>query len=117
MDISMKPSIKATLLSALVFPGLGQIILKRYYRAAILFSVSLIALYILITSIIEKATAISEKIISGQIAPNTEAIAKMISESSAGYDASITNTATSALIIVWLFAIIDAFFIRSKNTD
>ena len=111
----MNPSIKATLLSALVFPGMGQFILKRYYRATVLASVALIALYILVTSAIEKAVAISEKIIAGEIALDINTLSKTISESAAGADASLTNTATITLIIAWLLAIADAWLVGHRH--
>lgn len=105
----MNTSTKATLLSALVFPGLGQFILKRYYRATLLASVALIAFYILVTSSIEKAVAISDKIITGEVALDANAISRMISESATGSEASLANAATTALVAAWLLAIVDAY--------
>lgn len=111
----MSPSHKATLLSALVFPGAGQYILKRYYRATGLASVTLVTLYILLTSAIEKATAISDKILNGEIAPDITTISKAITDSAVASDATQTDLATVLLILAWLAAIIDAWFIGHSN--
>ncbi|MFH2119839.1 MAG: hypothetical protein ABIJ25_05510, partial [Pseudomonadota bacterium] len=45
----MKSAIKAALLSALVFPGLGQMYLKRYVRGLIPMVLTLTGLGVLIT--------------------------------------------------------------------
>jgi len=108
----MNPHTKATLLSALVFPGLGQLTLKRYYRATLMISACLISLYIIINSAIEKAMEISQKIVSGEIPYDTTTISRMIEESSAGASASTTNSALSIVTFIWLWAMIDAYFIN-----
>lgn len=111
----MTPFTKATLLSALVFPGAGQLLLKRYYRAVSLAAIALFAVYILVISAINKALEISNKILSGEVAPDIATISKLITASSSTSDASQINVATILLIISWLLAIIDAWFIKHNS--
>lgn len=108
----MTPTTKATLLSAFVLPGLGQFILKRYYRAWTLVLTTLLAITIIIVSSVQKALAISEQIVRSGMIPDINTISRMVAESTAGMDPAIINTATFAIIAAWLVAIIDARFIK-----
>lgn len=111
----MKRSTKAALLSGLVFPGLGQFLLKRYLRGTALVTVALVALYILITNIIEITIVISNKIIAGEVALDANTISVIITELHAGSEAQLINAATMAIIISWLLAIIDAYLIGRED--
>jgi hypothetical protein len=105
----MKKSSKAVLLSALVLPGAGHVFLKRYVSAMVLIGISLAALYVLISTAVEQALQISEKILNGEIQPDIASIAQMVSESSIGAETQLVSLSTTALILVWLVSIIDSF--------
>ncbi|MGB5606402.1 MAG: hypothetical protein WBN51_07750 [Gammaproteobacteria bacterium] len=116
----MKKSTKAALLSAFVFPGLGHIYLKKYMPGVVLIGVSFVAIIYLITKAIEKALQISEKIQSGDVQLDIEAITELVSKQSIGADAQLLNIATIALIICWLTGIIDSYrvgCVRNKNDE
>lgn len=105
----MKKSTKAALLSAFLFPGVGHIYLKKYTAGVMLAGVSFAAIYYLITKAIAKAFEISEKIQSGDIQLDIEAITKLVSQQSSGTDAKLLNLATIALVICWLIGILDSY--------
>ena len=63
----MKISLKAALLSALVFPGCGHLILKKYLAAALLAGISIACVYFMLTSSLKIAEDIVAQIQSGQI--------------------------------------------------
>lgn len=105
----MKISTKAVLLSALVFPGAGHVYLKKYTTGLLLASVSFIAIYYLISNVIEKAFYISEKIQSGDIKLDIAAITESVSQESNGADIQLLNITTFAIIICWLIGIIDSY--------
>lgn len=112
----MKVRTKATLLSALVFPGMGQILLKRYYRAALFCLVALGSLAILVNIAIEQALVISDQIISGQVATDIHSISVLVTQS-ASKDAAQSRTVTDILLVVWVLSILDTrlFGIPGKN--
>jgi hypothetical protein len=105
----MKKPSKAVLVTAFVLPGLGHYLLKRYISAAILISVSLVLSYVLISTAIERALVISDKILKGEIQPDLLDITRLASESSTGDGASFVGYVTTALIAVWVVALLDIF--------
>ena len=104
----MNNKIKALLLSALVFPGTGQFLLKRYHLGGILASVALISLGVILVSTVEQSLRIAEKIQAGDIPLDVIAISNQILEQPASTDGFLINTAWISLIIVWLISIIDS---------
>lgn len=116
----MKQSIKATLLSAFVFPGLGHVFLRKYIPGIVLVSASFAAIYYLISKTVERALELAEKIQSGDVPLDVEAITELASKQSAGTDDQLLNIATAALVICWLFGIIDSYRVgrvRDKKND
>ncbi len=61
----MKKSMKAALLSALVYPGTGHFSLKKYTWGGIFAGTFSVPLYFMITDIISKAEQVVEQIKSG----------------------------------------------------
>lgn len=112
----MKKSTKAVLLSALVFPGAGHLLLKKYIHGAILAGTASYGLYFLISRMIEKALQIAEKIESGEVQPDLAVITELVSSQSTGAEARSLNIATAALIISWLIGIVDSYRVgRAKD--
>lgn len=105
----MKKSTKAALLSAFVFPGVGHIYLRKYAAGVLLAGASFAAIYYLITKAVERAFEISEKIQSGDVQLDVEAIAELVFQQSSGTDAQILNIATIILVIFWLIGIFDSY--------
>ncbi len=117
----MKKSTKAALLSALVFPGLGHIYLKKYLPGLVLAGASFAALYYLIADATDKAFEIVDKLQSGDAPADIDSITAMLSQQPAGADAQLLNVATIALVICWLVGIVDSYRVGSaadkKNDD
>jgi hypothetical protein len=105
----MKKSVKAALMSALIVPGAGHLYLRRHLMGGVLVGATLIALYILVSSALEKAQAITDKILSGEVQPDILAIAELVRNQSQGGDAPLVEFAIPAVIIAWLIGIIDSF--------
>jgi len=104
----MKPSAKAALLSALVFPGAGHIFLKRYATGIVLIGIAAIATYWLIADAVHVAFAISDKIASGDMPLDASAITSMVERQSQQVVTSST-LATYALGLSWLIGIVDSY--------
>jgi hypothetical protein len=111
----MNNSLKGALLSGLVFPGLGQIVLKHYKRGAIIMLTVLVSLSVIIIEAVQKAFTILEKIGSegGTIDMNT--ILTAASQASTTSDNLIFSFALLLIIFCWIIGVVDAFRIGKKK--
>ncbi len=105
----MTKSIKAALLSALVFPGAGHFFLKRYLRGLVLTSATIASLYFLISGVVTKALHITEKIQRGEVQLDIEAITELVSAQPTGSEMQVITIASYALMIAWFIGIIDSY--------
>ena len=105
----MKKSTKAVLLSALVFPGVGHIFLKKYIPGVALVAASCAAIYYLIAKTVERVLQITEKIQSDDAELDVMAITELVSKQSLGTEAILLNVATIAFIICWLIGVFDSY--------
>ena len=105
----MRSSTKAALLSGLIFPGMGHLVLKQYLRGSVLMLSALIASSIIVTAVIQRALTIVDRINSGEISVETGAIAEMVSNSTNGVDSPIESISVIVLGACWLIGIIDSY--------
>ena len=100
---------KASLLSALVFPGTGHLYLKRYLSGTALASIAVGALYYLVSAGIEKAIEIAEKIQLGEVQPDIETIIELVSNQSNSTDLRLNSIASIVLFFSWVIGIVDSY--------
>ena len=105
----MTTSIKAALLSALVFPGAGHFFLKRHIQGIILTSATIASLYFLIAGVVEKALHIADKIQRGEVQPDVAAIAELVTAQPTVSEMHVITIASYVLIIAWLIGIVDTY--------
>ncbi|MCX5870761.1 MAG: hypothetical protein NTY00_09050 [Deltaproteobacteria bacterium] len=105
----MKKSMKAALLSAFVFPGVGHIYLKRYMPGVVLVGASLAGCYYVISKTVERALQIVGKIQSSDVQLDVTAITELVSKQSTGTEAQLINIATTVIFICWIIGIIDSY--------
>lgn len=108
----MKKSVKAALLSALVYPGAGHFFLKKYALCAVFSCTFSVPLYFIISEIVAKAENIVEQIKNGEIPLDIAAI----SESLSSANAQELNIKMYVLVIVWLLGIVDSYRIGRSKT-
>ncbi|MBX2808553.1 MAG: hypothetical protein KTR20_07965 [Cellvibrionaceae bacterium] len=113
----MKPATKAALLCALVFPGSGQFYLKHRLRGLCFSSVAAIALFVLITAAIEVANALAAEIVSNPSALDIMAIHTLIEQSMTVFQQTPPRIAKAAIIVVWLWSSIDAYYLGKKIAE
>ena len=114
----MKKSTKAALLSALVFPGMGQFHLKKYIPGVVLAGSAFAGLYFLITKTLERTLHRVDEIQSGAAPLDSAAISALLLKQPAGTEAQLLNAATAVLIIAWLMSIVDSYRIgRAQDKD
>lgn len=105
----MKLSYKAALMSALVAPGAGHYILKSYVKAAIFFSCTAFAIYMIMKSVVERANNIVLQIESGSVPLDVQSISELVKQSGASTDVGFAEYFPYVFIIVWGVAMLDAF--------
>ena len=105
----MKRSSKVALLSGLILPGIGHIVLKQYLRGSVLMLFALVALSVIVTRIYQRALTVVDRINSGDIPVDAGAIAEMVSNSTSAADSLIENIALLVLAACWLIGIIDSY--------
>jgi len=101
----MKKSLKAALLSGLVFPGAGQVYLGCRWRGwAFIVAVFLIFAYVVIHITVNAYREIAAAAAKG-VAIDIPAIQKSVAANS---DAA-TTAALALLVLLWIAAILDAY--------
>jgi hypothetical protein len=105
----MNKSVKAALLSAFVYPGLGHFFLKKYGRFAIFSGTFSIPLYFIISDIIEKAEHIVKQIKNGEIPLNLAAISESLSSNVVAANTQELNILLYVLVAIWGIGVIDSY--------
>lgn len=105
----MKQSIKAALLSGLLFPGLGHLSLKQRKRGWILIWTSLLAIVAMVVIATQQALAVVDDMMTGDVPLDSASITQMIDASSSGTLEMLANGCLLILLGCWLFGIIDSF--------
>jgi len=105
----MKQSLKAALFSAFIFPGSGHFLLKKPVHGSLLAVVSILCVWALLSTALEKAQEISLKIQSGEIPLDISRITEEVSKQVAGGGTQLTDIATYLLLICWLLGIVDSY--------
>ena len=110
----MKKATKGALFSGLVFPGLGQIVLKHYVRGAIIVVTVLGSLTLFIMKAVENALTIVEQMELEGGSISMEDITEAANRASA---ASVDPTLNLALVVIlfcWIAGTIDAWWVGRK---
>ncbi len=110
----MKYSLKGALLSGLVFPGLGQLALKRYRSGVSLILITMGGLFVIMRIIVQQAYAILDKIQVEGGTPDMEAITRAVAHSSTPSDSLIINLVMLLMVLCWLFGIVHAYRIGKR---
>nr|WP_315398469.1 DUF6677 family protein [uncultured Duganella sp.] len=105
----MKPSTKAALVSALIFPGLGHLVLKRPMRGCLFIVPALLAIGFLLRTTLALASALVAEIDSGKLALDPLDILARIHAS--GVDNPATNAASLVILLCWVGSVADAFWL------
>jgi hypothetical protein len=107
----MKQTTKAALLSALLFPGLGQLlVLRRAIRGCFFLVPAAIAFLWLLGDVMQTANSIAEQIASGALPLDPSLISERIAAS--GGNGLAPQIAGGILIGAWLGSILDALLTR-----
>jgi hypothetical protein len=111
----MNNSQKGAFWSGLVFPGLGQVVLKHYKRGAVIIVTALAGLSVIVVEAVKKAFSILEKIGSEGRAIDMNTILDVASQASTNSDSLIFYFAVLLITFCWIIGVIDAFTIGKKK--
>ena len=105
----MKLSNKALLYSALIFPGGGHFLLRRYLPGSLLTAVAFACLVLLVAHAIDAAQKVSEQILLGEIPLDLGLIREAVTTQAAAAESPATTVATWLLAACWIVAAFDAW--------
>lgn len=105
----MKQSIKGVLLSGLIFPGLGQVLLGAGKRGWLIIFVTVVFLGAIVVAATQKALVILETLGKEGKPLNSDAISEAAIRASADSGSASFSFFLLALALCWLFSIIDAY--------
>jgi hypothetical protein len=109
----MNRSVKAALMSALVFPGAGQLFLKRGARACLFLLPTFGAIALFVSQAMEQATLIANQILDGTIPTDPVALAARLEQS--GGDTTLGTAAAIVMVVCWIGSIVDAYLLGRSD--
>ena len=113
----MKLTIKVILLSALVYPGIGHFVLKKYLLCTLFLSSTTYLMVSLINDIYSMLNVIEVAIQNGTVTRTFPAIRQALFEHGIFDNPALANNVT-ILFILWLVAAVDAYRIaRAKEKN
>lgn len=105
----MKSSLKGALLSGLVFPGLGQVVLGAKTRGWALIVAAILCLGVIVASATHKALRILDTLAQEGRPLDIESITEAAERASTTTGTVVFNLVFLVLIGCWLFSIVDAW--------
>ena len=112
--MSRSRSLTALLLSALVFPGAGQIFLKRRARALLFIVPTLVAAIYIVRTVLQPATEMANQLVSAGVMPDPLVIAAQLEQ--AGTTSGMVEGAVYVMLFCWIAAAVDAWRLGRQPT-
>lgn len=111
----MKQSVKAAILSALIFPGVGQIFVGYKKRGWSIIGINAALLYLIVGEIIQKAHQVIAEMQKNGSAMDIESISNATAKLS-GFSGNIyLNSLLILFLISWCYSIFDAYRTGQKK--
>lgn len=110
----MNNSLKGALLSGLIMPGLGQVVLKRYKRGVVIMLTVLVSLTVIIVKAVQQALVILENIELEGGAIDMSTISNAATQASTGSGSLVFNLLLLLIIVSWIIGTVDAYRIGRK---
>jgi uncharacterized membrane protein YGL010W len=110
----MKNALKGALLSGLILPGLGQVVLKHYARGVFIMLTVLLSLSVAVMKAVQYALVILEKteLEGGDI--DLSAIINAATHASGSADSLTLNLLLLLIVVCWIIGVVDAYRIGRK---
>ncbi len=111
----MTNAIKGVLLSALVFPGLGQIALKRYQRGLAFVLATLVGLVLIVAMATREAGKILATMESEGGVIDQDAMSRAIAQATSWSGNVAFNLLLAAIALCWVYSAVDAYRIGKQQ--
>ncbi|MBW1861963.1 MAG: hypothetical protein JRJ02_06260 [Deltaproteobacteria bacterium] len=111
----MNKSLKGAFWSGLIFPGLGQVVLKHYKRGAVIMLTVLVGMSVVVVKAVQHALAILENIESEGGAISMSAISNAVTQASSTSGSLTFNLVLLLVILCWIIGVVDAYRIGKKK--
>jgi hypothetical protein len=112
----MNKPIKAALFSALIFPGAGQLLLKKYISATYFAVFAGVGLYFLFSNLMSRAQDIIDKVQRGEVSADLATITELVNQQSSIASDSL-SPALIILLVAWLVSVVEAYRIGKKEAS
>ena len=110
----MNNSLKGALWSGLIFPGLGQLVLKHYKRGTVIMLTVLVSLAVVAVKAVQHAIVILEKIESQGGAITISTITNAATKASTTSGSLTLKFVLLLIFLCWVIGIFDAYLIGKK---
>lgn len=111
----MKPSVKAALISGLVFPGLGHLALRRPLRGCLFLLPTALALFYLARRVTEMVDVLQAELNSGALPFDPVAILERVH--SFGVNDGAANLASLVCIACWIGSVADVLWLGRQTSS
>jgi len=111
----MNNSLKGAFLSGLIFPGLGQIVLKHYKRGVVIMLTVLAGMSVVVAKAVQHALTILEKIESEGGAISMSTISNAATQASITSGNLMFNLILLLVTLCWIIGVVDAYRIGKKK--
>jgi hypothetical protein len=111
---ALKNAAKAAFLSGVIFPGVGQLVLKRYKRGIAWMLGAGAGFVVMGAKAVQQSFTILEKIESQGGAIDLSTIVRASSQASTASGSLIFYFALFLIIFCWIFSVVDAYRIGKK---
>jgi TM2 domain-containing membrane protein YozV len=111
----MNPAIKAALFSALLFPGWGQIYLKKYQRGIMIILPVFAGIVAITWAVLQIAITVikASPLKRGEV--DISAVLKLTNDSIKALDPYYLSFIVLLIIFLWAFSIVDAYLLGKKE--
>jgi hypothetical protein len=113
--VNVTKAMKGLLFSALLFPGLGQIALKRYQRGVALMLAILVGLVAMVATATREAGRILATIEAEGGVIDQDAMSRAIAQSTSWSGNLTFNLLLVAITLCWIYAAVDAYRIGKQQ--
>jgi len=111
----MKLATKAALFSALLFPGWGQLYLKKYKRGIFFILLVLVGILSICFSVVQVAINVLKAAPVHKDAVNFGTVIKLATDSLKALDVSYLSLISLGIILLWVLSIVDAYLLGKKQ--
>jgi TM2 domain-containing membrane protein YozV len=111
----METATKAALFSALLFPGWGQIYLKRYKRGIAIILPTLAGMLSICWGVVQVAISILKAAPFKKGTVDMSAVVKLSLDSVKALDSIYFSLILLFIVLLWIFSIVDAYHLGKKQ--